>query len=243
MDDVTAAKLMITSLDLTSLNTDDTEENISNLCKKAFTPYGNSASVCIYPRFIPYAKSILPQGFKVATVINFPAGLPDITLMEKEISTAIKLGADELDVVLPYRSLMSGDVEFCKNYLSAARKACNGKVLKIIIESGELKKIDLIKQATLLCIEAKVDFVKTSTGKTETSATPEAANAILETLAQNNRNIGFKASGGIKTFEDAKKYLTLAQSIMGASWVNTAHFRIGASSVLNNLLEKIKQGY
>lgn len=243
MDDISAAKILISSLDLTSLNTDDTEENIKALCQKATTTYGNTASVCVYPQFIPYAKSILPTSFKVATVINFPAGIADLQILEREIISAIKLGADELDVVLPYRTFLSGDIEFCQLYLTNARKLSKNKTLKIIIESGELKTIDRIKQAANLCIDAEVDFIKTSTGKTETSATPEAANAILETISQRGKDIGFKASGGIKTFEDAKKYLTLAQSIMGPNWINNSHFRLGASSVLNNLLATIEKGY
>lgn len=243
MDDVSAAKILIASLDLTSLSTADTEETITALCRKALTPYGNTAAVCVYPQFIPLVQSLVPAQIKIATVINFPAGLADLHLLEKEINTALRLGADELDVVLPYRTLLNGDTKFCAEYLAKARELCGKKTLKIIIESGELKTVANIKLASALCIEAQADFIKTSTGKTDISATPEAANIILESIKQSKKNIGFKASGGIKTLEDAKKYLTLAQSIMGTSWVNTSHFRIGASSVLNNLLATIEQGY
>ncbi len=244
MDDVSAAKILIACLDLTSLNTADTQESIAAFLPKAQTPYGNAAAVCLYQPFIPQAKQSLPNDIKVATVINFPAGLADIVLMQKEVSAAINLGADELDIVLPYRALLNGDEEFCLQYLRQAREACAKNTLKIIIESGELKTVETIKLAARLCIEAKVDFIKTSTGKTDISATPEAANIILEAIKQSgNKNIGFKASGGIKTLDDAKKYLTLAQSIMGPEWISPAHFRIGASSVLNNLLSTINQGY
>ena len=243
MDDVSAAKQIISSLDLTSLNNSDTEEKIKELCLKATTPYGNVPAVCIYPQFIPFAKTILPSSIKIATVINFPSGLADLALLEKEINAAISLGADELDVVLPYKSLLAEDVDFCNQYLQLARSLCAKKTLKIIIESGELKTIDKIKEASSLCISANVDFIKTSTGKTEISATPEAANAILETISLSNKKIGFKASGGIKTLTDAKKYLSLAQSIMGSNWINSSHFRIGASSVLTNLIETIDRGY
>lgn len=243
MDDVTAAKLLISSLDLTSLHHNDSEENIKNLCRKGQTFYGNVAAVCIYPQFMAFAKEVLPRDIKIATVINFPSGLADMHLLEKEIVTATTLGADEFDVVLPYRTLLADDVEFCAAYLRKARELTAKKTLKIIIESGELKTVAAIKQASLLCIEAQVDFIKTSTGKTDVSATPEAANVILETIKQSKKDIGFKASGGIKTIDDAKKYLTLAQSIMGPAWVNKAHFRIGASSVLDNLLEIINRGY
>ncbi len=243
MDDVSAAKQLISSLDLTSLNTSDTEEKIRELCLKATTPYGNVPAICVYSQFIPFARTILPKDIKIATVINFPSGQADLALLEKEINTAISLGADELDVVLPYKSLLSGDVDFCSKYLQLARSLCAKKTLKIIIESGELKTVDNIREASSLCVDANVDFIKTSTGKTEISATPEAANIILETINQSNKNIGFKASGGIKTLEDAKKYLSLAQSIMGTNWVNSSNFRIGASSVLTNLIETIERGY
>ena len=154
MDDVSAAKTLIASLDLTSLNDDDTDETIGELCAKALTPAGKTAAVCVYPRFIPTARADLPADIKIATVINFPAGLADIGLMEKEIASAVRLGADELDVVLPYRALLGGDIEFCTDYLTHAREACAKKTLKIIIETGELKTVDNIRQAAILCINA-----------------------------------------------------------------------------------------
>ena len=112
MDDVSAAKLLISCLDLTSLNETDDEERITALCQKALTPYGNTAAVCVYPIFIPLAKRLLPAEVKTATVINFPAGVPDINLMEKEIKNALSLGCDELDVVLPYRIFQNNDYNF-----------------------------------------------------------------------------------------------------------------------------------
>lgn len=243
MDNVESAKALIGLLDLTTLNDDDNNETVTNLCQKATGKYGNTASVCIYPQFISHAKSILPENFKIATVINFPKGIANNTILEREIISAISYGADELDVVLPYRTFLDGDIDFCKEYLDIARETCQNKILKIIIETGELKNVLAIKKATQLCIDAQADFVKTSTGKTEISATPEAANAILETIAQSGKPVGFKASGGIKTLYDAKAYLTLAQSIMGNDWVSPSTFRIGASSLLNDLTKTIEQGY
>ena len=243
MDNIVSAKKLISVLDLTTLNDNDTNESVAALCQKATTQYGNTATVCLYPQFILYAKSILPENFKVATVINFPKGAANNTLLEREIIAAISNGADELDVVLPYTAFLNGDIDFCKEYLDIARETCQDKTLKIIIETGELKDTLAIKNATRLCIDANADFVKTSTGKTETSATPEAANAILETIAQSGKKVGFKASGGIKTFYDAKAYITLAQSIMGADWITPSTFRIGASSLLNDLIKTIEQGY
>ena len=114
---------------------------------------------------------------------------------------------------------------------------------KIILETGELAKASRIAEATRLCLNKGVGFIKTSTGKTPVSATPEAANIILETIAASRRKAGFKASGGIRTIDEAKKYLTLAQTVMGSGWISPEHLRIGASSLLDNLLQTIKQGY
>ena len=243
MDDVTAARILLSSLDLTSLKPNDTETNIKSLCDKAITSYGKVAAVCVFSKFIPFAKNNLPSDIKIATVVNFPAGLADTNILQKEIITSLGLGAKEVDVVFPYRTFLNHDIDFCQKYLSVARKFCDNATLKIIIESGELKTIDNIKLATNLCLEAQADFIKTSTGKTPISATPEAANAILETIAQSGKKTGFKASGGIKTFNDAKKYLTLAQSIMGPLWATNKHFRIGASSVLEDITATIQRGY
>lgn len=243
MTDSEAAKLLIRLLDLTSLNRDDTKDTIKDLCLRAVTPFGATAAVCIYPEFITTALHELKDNIKIATVVNFPDGSADLKRLEKEIKQALKLGADEIDAVLPYREFLAGNDSFCIKFLDKARELCGDKTLKIIIESGELKSTINIKKAARMAIEAGANFVKTSTGKTSVSATPEAANAILEEIKASGKNVGFKASGGIKTLEDAKKYLSLAVAIMGPDWINTRHFRIGASSVLNNLLEHLNKGY
>ena len=245
MDDITAALVLLQCLDLTSLNEDDNEEKIKKLCQKAQTPYGNVASVCVYPQFVPLAKECLQNtGIKVATVINFP--LADKTLENTlmEASDALLKGADEIDAVFPYKEFINQNTEDSAKFIHTLKNHIGKKIpLKIIIESGELKKTSLIVQATRLCIENGADFVKTSTGKTPVSATPEAANAILDTIAAGRRNVGFKASGGIRTIDDAKKYLILAEAVMGGKWVTPKNFRIGASSLLDNLIETIERGY
>ena len=243
MDNVTAARILIKSLDLTSLNHNDTVETITDLCRRAQTPCGSTAAVCIYPEFIPAALNEVPEGVKIATVVNFPDGKSEWKAAEKEIKKAVKIGADEIDAVLPYAALIAGDEETCRKFLTACRDTAAEKTLKIIIESGELKSTSLIKKASRLCIETGADFIKTSTGKTKISATPEAANAILETIKTSGAAIGFKASGGIKTTEDAKKYLVLANAVMGPGWATPAKFRIGASSVLTDLLKTVEQGF
>ena len=245
MDDVNAAKILIACLDLTSLGNDDTEQDIIKLCQKAQTPYGKTATVCIWPKFVPLAQNILrDSGIKVATVVNFPDGSDDLIRLEMEITNALKAGADEIDAVFPYSEYLKGNITLCEEFLRTATTLCHKKAtLKIILETGELKTTNNIISATKLCISYGVNFIKTSTGKTEISATPEAANAIMETIASGRKNAGFKASGGIKTIDDAKKYLILADAIMGYKWVTPKNFRIGASSLLDNLIEVIERGY
>lgn len=244
MDDVTAAKVLISCLDLTSLNESDNDETITALCQKAATPAGPVAAVCVYPRFVPLALQSLSGNIKIATVVNFPSGGADLSKLETEINRALKAGADEIDCVFPYRRFANGDIDNSRRYIEHARQLCGSEhALKVILETGELQTTSKIKAATQLCIESGADFIKTSTGKTKISATPEAANAILETIKTSKQNVGFKASGGIKTIDDAKKYLVLANAIMGPDWVSPRHFRIGASSLLTNLLATINQGF
>ena len=245
MDDVTAAKHLIHLLDLTSLNKDDTESRIEKLCKKAQTPYGNVAAVCIYPKFLPLAQDMLEgTGIKLATVVNFPEGNADLSKLRAETEYALEKGAQEIDAVFPYKNFLNNDYQTCADFVAYASKLTGKKhPLKIILETGVIKKSALIAEATKICIANGANFVKTSTGKTEVSATPEAANIILETIASGRRNVGFKASGGIRTIEDAKKYLVLANTIMGWKWISPFNFRIGASSLLDNLIEVIERGY
>ena len=145
-------------------------------------------------------------------------------------------GADEIDVVLPYKAFMDGDKEAAAALLKATREACKGKVMKVIIESGVLAHAALIADASRLSIECGADFIKTSTGKTAVSATLEAANAMLEVIRESGKPVGFKASGGVRTTEQAADYLTLADKIMGPKWANTKTFRFGASGLRDSLL-------
>lgn len=245
MDDIIAARVLIKLLDLTSLDIKDTDDKIEKLCQKAKSPYGNVAAVCVFPRFIKTAKSSLKgSGIKIASVVNFPKGENDIEKTREEIKDAIKLGADEIDVVFPYKKFLAGDISFCENFTEMVVKECEKRYTsKMILETGEFEKLIDIKKATQLCINKGIKFIKTSTGKSKVSATPEVANLILETIAENkNIEVGFKASGGIRETYDAKKYLILAQAILGSKWVSAKTLRIGASSLIDDLIKTIKEG-
>ncbi|MEX3958857.1 deoxyribose-phosphate aldolase [Trinickia sp. EG282A] len=232
-------------IDLTSLNPDDTDERIEALVTSADTPVGTPAALCIYPRFIGTArKALLARGLKIpiATVINFPDGSPVPGAATREIAEAVALGADEVDVVFPYRALIDGDAQVGRELIKQSRAAAGGKCLKVIIESGELKDPQLIRLASEICIEGGADFLKTSTGKVPVNATLEAAQIMLGAIRGSGRIVGFKAAGGVRTADEAAAYLKLAERILGPTWVTPARFRFGASSLLANLLATLGHG-
>ncbi len=236
------AALALSLMDLTSLNDDDTDEVIHDLCIAANTPYGQTAAVCVYPRFVPIAVSTLDENHarqvKVATVTNFPHGNDDVKAAKKETKKAAKAGADEVDVVFPYKALIAGNEEIGAKLVRKCKKVCRkrGVTLKVIIETGELKTPELIKKASEIAIENGADFIKTSTGKVPVNATLGAAEIMLNAIKASGKKVGFKAAGGVRSVEDAKAYLQLAQKIMGDDWLSVDTFRFGASGLLGSLL-------
>ena len=240
-----ASRLSIALMDLTTLNDDDTDQKVIELCHNAKSAAGNTAAICIYPRFIPIARKTLHnQGtpaIKIATVTNFPHGNNDLEIALAETRAAVAYGADEVDLVFPYRALIAGDAEIGAKMVAACKAACGDKaLLKVIIESGELKEEALIRQASQICIDAGADFIKTSTGKVPVNATLTSAKIMVETIKERGRNVGFKAAGGVKDAQTAQDYINLANEIMGDNWVTQSTFRFGASSLLVNLLGQLK---
>ncbi|MGF1761385.1 deoxyribose-phosphate aldolase [Photobacterium sagamiensis] len=249
MSDLKAAALRALKLmDLTTLNDDDTDAKVIELCKNAKTAVGNTAAVCIYPRFIPVAKKQLrEQGtpeVRIATVTNFPHGNDDIAIAVAETKAAVAYGADEVDVVFPYRALMAGNEEVGFELVKQCKAACGDILLKVIIETGELKTAELIKKASEICIKAGADFIKTSTGKVPVNATPEAAEIMLTVIKDMGveKTVGFKPAGGVRTAEDAQAFLAMADRIHGGDWADNMHYRFGASSLLANLLNTLGEG-
>ncbi|EKO3480041.1 deoxyribose-phosphate aldolase [Vibrio fluvialis] len=248
MSDLKAAALRALKLmDLTTLNDDDTDAKVIQLCHDAKSPVGNTAAICIYPRFIPIAKKTLrEQGtpdVRIATVTNFPHGNDDVDIAVAETKAAVAYGADEVDVVFPYRALMAGNEQVGFDLVKQCKAACGDTVLlKVIIETGELKEEALIKKASQICIEAGADFIKTSTGKVPVNATPEYARMMLEVIRDMGvaKSVGFKPAGGVRTAEDAALYLAMADELLGDNWVDSRHYRFGASSLLTNLLNTLE---
>jgi len=229
-----AAREVLACLDLTSLNEADTAADIEQLCHRAQNAFGPVAAVCVWPRFVTQARALLPRAIRVAAVANFPDGSLDLERALAEISAIAQAGADEVDLVLPYRALKAGRRSEVAEFLGEARFATRPLTLKVIIESGELQDPELIAEATRLALAAGADFVKTSTGKSAVSATPEAARVMLREIAASGMgNAGFKASGGIRTVADAAVYLELTRAALGT--VSPQRLRFGASGLLNDI--------
>ena len=242
------AKQAISLLDLTSLSDSDTQDSISILSRKAKTPAGNTAAICIYRQFIPGARDVLLQNgspdIKIATVTNFPHGGEDVALAVSETRDAVVLGADEVDVVFPYQAFMAGNEALGHELVKEAKLACEEKArLKVILETGVMAQPELIREACLVAIDAGADFIKTSTGKVSVNATLDAAEIMLKAIVESGqKEVGFKPAGGVRSVEDAKAYLALANEIMGAGWVSPQRFRFGASGLLDALLAELGHG-
>lgn len=231
-----AARTALACLDLTSLNDGDTAADIDALCRRARTAHGDVAAVCVWPRFVAQARAALPASIKVAAVANFPDGALDLARALGDVQTIAQAGGDEVDVVLPYRALLAGDSSEVSEFLSEVRFASRPLTLKVIIESGELHTPERIAQATRLALAAGADFVKTSTGKTKTGATPAAAAVMLKEIAASGlSNAGFKASGGVRSVADAAGYIAQAQAALGADALNPQRLRFGASGLLTDI--------
>ncbi|MCJ2059434.1 deoxyribose-phosphate aldolase [Methylobacterium sp. J-048] len=239
MDDPDAgavARRALPLLDLTDLTETCTEPKIDALCRDARS--GGVAAICVWPRFVTQgARALEGSGIRVATVINFPAGGEDCARALDDTAEALRDGADEIDLVLPYRAFLRGDADLARDMVEAVRDTSGSAVLKVILETGELADPDAIRRAGRLALEAGADFLKTSTGKSPVSATPEAAEAMLAEIRASGRPAGLKVSGGLRSVADAGAYLALADRIMGPDWVSAKTFRLGASSLFGALMQ------
>ena len=233
-----AARAALRCLDLTSLNDADDEAAIARLCARAQGAHGAVAAVCVWPRLAAHARRLLPPSIAVAAVANFPAGGTDIDAALRDVRQIVAAGAQEVDVVLPWRALRDGDAVASEALLRAVRAACAGLRLKVILESGELQDEALVARASTLALAAGADMLKTSTGKTPHGATPDAARVMLQAIAADPRaaaHAGFKASGGVRSVADAAVYIEMVESTLGAGALVPARFRIGASGLLADI--------
>jgi deoxyribose-phosphate aldolase len=239
------ARRVLSLTDLTSLNDSDDEQTMQRMLRLASTDVGKVAAVCCWSRFIPQAKQALEgTGIPVAVVANFPAGAPDARAAAAETAAAVSAGANEIDVVLPYRALMKGDEQTGLNLVKACRAACGDRArLKVILETGQLGSDRNISAAARVACEGGAHFLKTSTGKTQPGATTEAVSVLLDVIAQyakGGRKIGLKVSGGVRTVEQAREFIDLYEDQMGIGSANSSNFRIGASSLVNDILTVLR---
>jgi len=248
-----ALDLAIRSMDLTTLEGSDTPGKIVALCAKAVRPnplddsIPSVAALCIYPQLVPIAVGQLKgTGVKVASVAGgFPAGLAPLDARLLEIRDAIEMGADEVDIVLNRSLFLSGQYERAFEELAASREAAGETPLKVILETGELGTYDRVRQASMLAMTAGADFIKTSTGKIGVGATLPTALCMMEAIREfhheTGRRVGFKAAGGVRTSKLAIQYLTILYETLGPGWMTPDRFRIGASSLLNDVLMQIEK--
>jgi deoxyribose-phosphate aldolase len=227
--------------DLTSLNDSDDASSVQALSALARRATVKPAALCIWARFIPVAvEALQDSGIPLCAVANFPAGTASTADAAEQTAAAVAAGAAEVDVVFPYRALETGDTLAGLELVRACREACAERaLLKVILETGQLASADRIRLAAEIAIDGGAHFLKTSTGKTRPAATPAAAAVLLEVIAAartRGRSVGFKASGGIRSIEDAAGYLALFEQRFGAASASPGNFRIGASALFTELM-------
>lgn len=232
-------------IDLTSLEGKDNEESIKKLCEKALQKHDATpsvAAICVYPTLVHIAKRELKNStIKIASVAGaFPSGLSPLKIKLQEVKFALDEGADEIDMVISRGIFLENN--FCEVHdeIAAIKELCKDKILKVILETGELITTENIKKASEISIEAGADFIKTSTGKISISASIPAVEVMLNCIKthyqKTNKKIGIKPSGGIKDAKTALEYLSLTSTILGNEWLTPNFFRFGASSLYDNII-------
>ncbi|MCE2398167.1 MAG: deoxyribose-phosphate aldolase [Gemmatimonadetes bacterium] len=250
----------VAMIDLTTLSDDDTEGRVRRLCDKALRPLRSellvalgaegvgvtAAAVCVYDRFVPMALAALGGRLPVATVsAGFPAGLSPLATRVAEIEASVKAGADEIDVVIVRGLAQEGRWEALYDEITAFRRACGDRCMKVILGVGELGALDNVRRAATVAMMAGADFVKTSTGKEKVKATLSAGLAMAAAIRDYHRDtghgVGLKAAGGIATAREALSWLALVREELGEAWMHPGLFRIGASSLLADIERQLEQ--
>jgi deoxyribose-phosphate aldolase len=246
-----ALDLAIRCMDLTTLEGADTPGKVSALCAKAAHPKPGDgtipsvAAVCIYPALVPAAVAHAGgTGVRVASVATaFPSGQTFTEVKLAETRQVVAAGADEVDMVIDRGAFLSGDHEKVYEEIGAVREAARPAHLKVILETGELGTYDNVRRASILAMAAGADFIKTSTGKVQPAATPAVSLVMMEAIRdfhrETGRAVGFKPAGGLRTAKQAIAYLVLLWETLGRDWMTPDRFRLGASTLLNDVLMQI----
>ncbi len=251
-DNLDVKKFLMGSIELTTLKTTDSEESVLaftervNQFDEAYGDLPHVATICVYPCFAKVVSETLEiDGVEIACVSgSFPSSQALIEVKVAETALAIKDGATEIDIVMPVGKFLSGDYEGVADEISELKQVCGEHAMKVILETGCLKTASNIKKASIIAMYAGADYIKTSTGKLEPAATPEAAyvmcQAIKEYYDETGIQIGFKPAGGINSVMDALIYYTIVKEVLGEKWLTNKWFRLGTSRLANMLLSEIE---
>jgi len=246
-------KLAFSCIDLTTLGADDTQEKGRAMAEKVslfprhFIELPNVAAICVYPTLVKTVRENLKDHnvALAAVAAGFPSSMTFLEVKELETAMAVAAGANEIDIVISIGIFLEGKLEKVMLEISRVKKSCGAAHLKVILETGALKTPENIWKASICSMQAGADFIKTSTGKMEPAATPEAAwvmcSAIKKFHELTGKKIGFKAAGGIVESTDALYYVAIVREILGEGWLNPKLFRIGASRLANNLLTSVTE--
>ncbi len=248
---LTALKMALSMIDLTTLEGKDSPGKVKQLCYKAahlhdqFAGLPAVAAVCVYPTMVAVAKNELEgTGIKTAAVATgFPSGMTSQDVKLDEVRKVVNDGADEVDMVISRGHFLKGDYQYVYDEIAAVKEACGNAELKVILETGELQTLDKVRRASDLAMEAGADFIKTSTGKVKPAATPPVVLVMLEAIRdfyyRTGRRVGMKPAGGIGTAKQAIQYLVMLRETLGQDWLTPDLYRIGASSLANDILMQI----
>jgi len=244
-------KLIFSLVDLTTLNTDDTPPKVKLMCEKMndfpsqFPAYPLVGAICVYPLLVPVVrKNLVEQRVNIASVAaGFPSSQTFPEVKETESRMAVEAGANEIDIVISVGKFLNMEFDYVSSELLLIKKTIGDAKLKVILETGLLPDPSAIYRASMISMESGADFIKTSTGKIQSAATPEAVlvmcHAIKDFMEKTGRKVGIKPAGGISTSEQALAYVSIVKGVLGEEWLDPGLFRIGASKLANNLLSEI----
>lgn len=244
-------KLVLSMIDLTTLEGQDTPGKVRQLCQKAMHLHDalpglpSVAAVCVYPPMVGVARTALEgSGIHVASVATaFPSGMSSREIKLEETKTAVAEGADEIDMVISRGAFLRGEYGYVFDEIAAVKEACGDAHLKVILETGELGTLDRVRRASVLAMHAGADFIKTSTGKVQPAATMQVTLVMLQAIRdyyrETGRQVGMKPAGGISRSKLALHYLVMLRETLGNEWMTPEWFRFGASSLANDVLMQL----
>jgi len=250
---IEALNMILSMIDLTTLEGQDTPGKVRQLCQKAIHLHDampglpHVAAVCVYPTMVGVARKALgDRNINVASVATaFPSGMSSRKIKLEETHTAVAEGADEIDMVISRGAFLQGDFGFVFDEIAAVKEACGDAHLKVILETGELGTLDHVRRASVLAMHAGADFIKTSTGKIQPAATMPVTFVMLKAIKdfyfETGRMIGMKPAGGISAAKLAVHYLVMLRETLGSAWMTPEWFRFGASSLANDVLMQLQK--